>query len=218
MTRGTGREAGTDAARSARKDGASARTVIFLISAFLTLCLLGLKAWNVFGSDAAGWMAYVLAVCCGGLWIAALVLSCRAKRPFGAVASLVLLVAAAAAAWMPVNGVRFALMQNDYEECAESAYQTVLAGAPDGVYLPLYAEGHPMAVPTGLESRPLLGKIGFVKGAAGTAVIFEDRYTTFDYWCYVRVFSEDGVEAVFPDYDLAAVIDLGGDWYFVDFF
>lgn len=216
MTRGT--KADADAARPARKDGAPARTVIFVIAVFLTLFLLVLKAWNVFGSDAAGWMAYVLAVCCGGLWITALVLSCRAKRPFGAVVSLVLLAAAAAAAWMPVNGLRFALMQSAYEECAENAYQTVLAEAPEGVYLPLYAEGHPMAVPVELESRPLLGKIGFVKGAAGNAVVFEDRYTTFDYWCYVRVFSGDSVEAMFPDYDLAAVIDLGGDWYFVDFF
>lgn len=218
MMRGTEREAGTDAARPARSDGASVRKGLFVLSAFLTLVLLVLKAWNVFGSDAAGWMAYVLAVCCGGLWISALVLSCRAKRPFGTVVSVVLLVAVAAAARMPVNGVRFTLMQNAYEECAENAYQTVRAEAPEGVYLPLYAEGHPMAVPVELESRPLLGKIGFAKGAAGTAVVFEDRYTTFDYWCYVRVFSGDGVEAMFPDYDLAAVIDLGGDWYFVDFF
>ncbi len=214
----SGTKAEADGERGARKNGAGVRTGILVIAVFLTLFLLVLKVWNVFGSDAAGWMAYVLAVCCGGLWISALVLSCRARRPFGAVVSLVLLAAVAAAAWMPVNGVRFAMMRNAYEEYAENAYQTVLAEAPEGVYLPLYGEGNPMAVPVELESRPLLGKIGFVKGAAGSAIVFEDRYTTFDYWCYVRVFSGDGVEAMFPDYDLAAVIDLGGDWYFVDFF
>lgn len=194
------------------------KIAIYLFSALFTLFHFFLKGMNIFGSNSAGWVLYLNSVCCGGLWFYSFITSCKSRRLFGAITCFILLCVVIIITFIPVNGIRFEMMKDTYEEYAGRAYQKLLSEAPEGIYLPLYEANHPAAVPIDFDSSSYLGKIGYVKGEQGNAIIFEDRYTLFDYWCYVRVFSENTIEDILSTYDVAEIINLGHNWYFVNLF
>ncbi len=70
------------------------------------------------------------------------------------------------------------------------------------------ADGHYIGLP---EENSWLGKVSYFKCGTDVLIIFEERYTLFDCYCYVRNFSQNPIDAVLKE--APKIEKLNEDWY-----
>ncbi len=105
--------------------------------------------------------------------------------------------------FIQVHAFRFRLFSNVYEKEANRIHRIVS----------INADGHYIELP---EENSWLGKVSYFKCGTDVLIVFEERYTLFDCYCYVRNFSQNPIDAVLKE--APKIEKLNEDWYYVNLF
>lgn len=104
--------------------------------------------------------------------------------------------------WIPA--FRFRVFHDQYEKASIQIHENSMS-LPNGTYLPY-----------SISNEKNLGKAYYCKSDDYFLVIFEESYTLFDCFCYVRCFSSESIYKCLPD--AVEIHDIQDNWYHINLF
>lgn len=139
------------------------------------------------------------------VWVVALVFSIFKRKKVNTVICLFLIIFTILIPAIRLTAVKFFTFQSYYDEVSMLTYKKVI-NLPNTEFLL-----SPLS-----EENSWLGNVSYHKGDDGILIVFEEKYTLFDCYCYVRVFSDKSIEEMMPD--VVSIEALNNDWYYVNLF
>ncbi len=177
----------------------STYVLLFFLVCLTVLFKIGVL-WGNFISIFFFWIsASAVSIICIGI----IVKSIRNRSLKGILLNLFIILFVVSLQFVQVHAFRFRLFSNVYETEADRIHKIVSANA----------DGHYIELP---EENSWLGKVSYFKRGTDVLIVFEERYTLFDCYCYVRNFSKTPINAVLTD--APKIEKLNEDWYYVNLF
>ena len=172
--------------------------LIFLVC--LTILFKIGVLWGIFLSIFFFWIsASAVSIICIGI----IVKSIRNRNLKRILLNLFIILFVVSLQFVQVHAFRFRLFSSVYEKEANKIH-AVVNTADDGRYIELP------------EENSWLGKVSYFKRGTDVLILFEERYTLFDCFCYVRDFSQTPINTVLEG--APKIEKLNEDWYYVNLF
>lgn len=102
-----------------------------------------------------------------------------------------------------IPAAKFRFFKSTYDTIVEDVHMQVLS-EKDGFYIELP------------KFNSWLGDVHYFKSNQGIAISFEERYTFFDCFCYVKIYSNSNIDTIIPNSQ--TIEDLGNKWYYINLF
>lgn len=183
-----------------KKTGRTSMIIVASLSAVFVIC----KLCAIFLGGNVRLIEDVLSVIVILAWLILIVVSACKKRIKKVIVSLMVLVVLVGFSVIHVADARFSVYQKQYEEAAKKAFSE-FEQSEDVFFLPLSR-----------DESDLLGEMHLFADKGNIALSFCESNTLFDYYCYVRVFSEKDVSEIIPNLEYCK--DLGSGWYYVNLY
>lgn len=169
---------------------------------FLFLIARLLSAFGITGTVILCWVLFISTLL---VWVITFAFSIFKRKKVNVVMCLFLIIFTILIPAIRLTAVKFFTFRSYYDEVSMLTYKKVIH-LPDTEFLL-----SPLS-----EENSWLGNVSYHKSDDGILIVFEEKYTLFDYYCYVRVFSDNSIDEMMPD--VVSIEPLNNDWYYVNLF